>query len=104
MKRTTKLLFISILLVSCNSQGRMIKGAWTSDDSPAADIIILNDNKIWFFESPDTNTYEIKGNVFYLYEQDYLLATYKILKLTNDSLILQTEDGNIERKSKMKLE
>ncbi len=102
IKLTIRLLIVSAIFVSCCSEGRKIKGAWISENSPAADYIVLDNNKIWFFEAPDTNTYEIKGKIFYLYEQGHLLASYKILKLTNDSLILQTEDGTIEKLSKMR--
>ena len=102
MRITIKLLFVLFIFVSCCPQSKMIKGAWISEDSPAVDYIILDNNKIWFFEAPDTNTYEIKGKIFYSYEQGHLLATYKILKLTNDSLVLQTEDGTIVTRSKMR--
>ena len=94
MKFRIKLFFILLIFVSCKSQDTMIKGFWTSEESPSVDFIILDNNKIWFFESADTNTYKINDNTIYLYEKDYLISSYKILKLTNDSLILQTEEGN----------
>ena len=62
MKSAVKLLIILFIFVSCISQGNMIKGAWTSEESPAVDYIIFNNNKIWFFESLDTNKYIIKDN------------------------------------------
>lgn len=94
MKFRIKLFFILLIFVSCKSQDTIIKGFWTSEESPSVDFIILDNNKIWFFESADTNTYKINDNIIYLYEKDYLISSYKILKLTNDSLILQTEEGN----------
>lgn len=102
MKTTIKLFFIALIFVSCKSQDSMIKGIWTSKESPTADFIILDNNKIWFFESADTNTYKINNNNLYLYEKDYLISNYKILKLTNDSLILQTEEGNVLIEYKIK--
>jgi len=80
----------------------MIKGIWTSEESPSVDFIILDNNQIWFFESTDTNTYKINDNTIFLYEKDYLISRYKILKLSNDSLVLQTEEGDTLREYKIR--
>jgi hypothetical protein len=103
MKCKIELFLILVLFLSCSFQDENIKGAWASEDSPAADYIILDDDKIWYFEAPDTNRYKIKDDMFYLFEKDYLIARYKILKLKKDSMVLQTEDGTIITKYKIKL-
>lgn len=91
-----------LIFVSCRYQDAMIKGIWTSEESPSVDFIILDNNQIWFFESTDTNTYKINDNTIFLYEKDYLISRYKILKLSNDSLVLQTEEGDTLREYKIR--
>ncbi|MFA6932145.1 MAG: hypothetical protein WCQ30_00760 [Bacteroidales bacterium] len=97
-----KIILILFIFLSCNTNKlNNIKGYWTSENSPTVDFIIIDDKKIWYFESPDTNLYKIHKDTFYLYDKDYLIGSYLIKKLTNDSLILETEDGTIIREYKV---
>ena len=73
MKCKIELFLILVLFLSCSFQDKNIKGAWASEDSPAADYIILDDDKIWYFEALTPIDIRLKM-IFYLFEKDYLIA------------------------------
>ncbi len=98
-----KILLILFIFLSCKTDKlNNLKGYWTSEENPNIDFIIIDNKRIWYFESPDTNLYKINNDTFYLYDKDFLIGSFLIKKLTKDSLILETEDGSIIREYKVR--
>jgi len=84
---------------------KMLSGIWGEEGENAAWII--KDDTLQYFEDMENQNYDEFYKITYknalltiLYNKNETLTQYKVIKLTNDSLIIQTLKGNIIRMNK----
>jgi hypothetical protein len=74
----------------------LLHGIWALGKEENAEIIIRG-KYMQFFEDDNLYEYSIENNMLAYMEDGDTIATYKVIKLSKDSLIVQTMDSSIKR-------
>ena len=93
------LITLILIIVCCtNSQKEIINedffGHWAPSENDDISFTLKKDGIIKYFEDNIIYNYSIKNNRLIIREEKQLLIEYKVLKITPDTLILVTEEGN----------
>lgn len=84
-----------ILLLSCSSQKSVlhqIQGTWSPGVEQNVSFIV-KDNHIIYPEDEEKLDFKINNNSLELSEEGHAIAKWKIIKVTSDSLVIETEDA-----------
>jgi len=99
--KLNKIFFLILLIcVGCFHNQKQVNlnnfyGDWAESPEQNVSFTLKKNGVIKYFEDNDIYHYNIKNNELVIKEEGHLIAKYKILIITPDSLRLKTEEGNL---------
>jgi hypothetical protein len=104
-RNITNLIFLVLLLLGygCNrnKEKLYIKGCWSQNKNDNVELI-FNQTNVEYFGTEYLYEYKIDDNSLLIMESGKIVLKYKIIKLSQDSLILKSTDNEIYEYFKLK--
>ena len=88
---------ISLAMIGCSKASDQLLGNWTLGENENVEFTILEHNQIKYFEDEYIYNYNADNNILSVSDSGQLISSYQILKTSEDSLVLRTENKNILR-------
>lgn len=90
-------LVIALTIISCSTGSDQLLGNWALGKDENVEFTILENNQIKYFEDEYIYNYNVDNNILSISDSGQLVSSYQILKISEDSLVLRTENKNVLR-------